>query len=74
MKSLHFYLPLLLLCSFEGISSQLMPDYTTDIFDGSGVSGSGESGSGGEGNLYFHLVCLHFVCFLLDCLFSTIFA
>ena len=47
MKCLHFYLPLLLLCSFEGISSQSMPDYT--IFGGSGESGSGESGSGGEG-------------------------
>ena len=46
MKSLQFYLPLLLLCSFEGISSQLMP---TDIFGGSGESESGESGSGGEG-------------------------
>ena len=43
MKSLHFYLLLLLLCSFEGISSQSLPDYTNG-----GTGGSGESGSGGK--------------------------
>ena len=48
MKSLHFYLLLLLLCSFKGISSQSLPDYTNGGTGGSGESGSGESGSGGK--------------------------
>ena len=50
MKSLHFYLLLLLLCSFEGISSQSLPDYTNGGTGGSGESGSGESGSGESGS------------------------
>ena len=67
MKSLHFYLLLLLPCSFKGISSQSLPDYTNGGTGGSGESGSGESGSGesGSGGIFIWFACMFCLLLLL---------
>ena len=57
MKSLHFYLALLLLCSLDRINSQSMPDKDTD--DTESVSGETEPGESGSGGKEGHIILVN---------------